>query len=74
MMTYEEIMESAKKLYQASATVSSISGARQAAATAASLLYYMAKLHVNEAEHKLKGVALDEPPLPDDVADILPTD
>ena len=42
-MTPEEIMSAAKKLHKSAQTTSSITGARQAAMKAASLVYYLAK-------------------------------
>ncbi|HEX6036174.1 MAG TPA: hypothetical protein VFY83_17170 [Anaerolineales bacterium] len=51
-MTPKEIMERASELYTSVNTTMSLSGARQAAATAASLLYYLAKLHLPEDEQK----------------------
>jgi hypothetical protein len=48
----KEIMDRAAQLYQEVQTTMSLSGARHAAATAASLLYYLAKLHLPPEERK----------------------
>lgn len=45
-MTPQEIMAHAQKLYADASTIGSISGARAAAREAASLVFYLAKLHV----------------------------
>jgi len=46
-MRVEEIMDKAKELYEGADTISSISAARAAAKSAASLIFYLAKLQLS---------------------------
>jgi hypothetical protein len=65
-MTPEEIMAKAKELYEGAQSVSSVSGARKAAMTAASLVYYLAKLHVTKSKRGDDRKSMpfkDEPPV-----------
>jgi len=57
-MNLDEIMAKSRELYEGAQTVSSISGARQAAMTAASLVYYTAKAlktHLATGAHTAGG-------------------
>jgi len=60
-MTTEEIMKAAKDLYKSAQTTASISGARQAAMKAASLVFYLAKVVAKneDAVAAKKAMALD---------------
>jgi hypothetical protein len=56
-MKPEEIMNKAQELYSGADTISSLTGARAAAKSAASLIFYLAKLHLSP-QHEAKKVTL----------------
>ena len=66
-MTPEQIMSKARELYDASYKTMSLSGARKAAATAATLIYHLAKLHLPETEQRKVVRRVKAPKAPKDL-------
>jgi hypothetical protein len=64
-MTAQEIMDKAKTLYANAQSVMSVSGARQAAMTAAALLYNLAALQLDDESRKKLAMDDDAPAIPE---------